>query len=128
MSDGSLSQDEIDALLQGGGGMDLGAPEPQPSASGLTDQEQAVFLAMLEDIVGSQSANLSGMVGESVDIQQPTIEVMGNDELIGSITGEIVELKIDFTEGIVGDHSYILPSDIATTIAGKMMGPGKFSV
>ena len=34
MSDGSLSQDEIDALLQGSGGMDFGGGGEQPSGGG----------------------------------------------------------------------------------------------
>jgi flagellar motor switch protein FliN len=124
MSDGSLSQDEIDALLSGGGGgMDFGGGAPEQAAgAGLTDQEKAAFLELLSSNVGSTSANLSGMVGESVDIQSPTLDEQDADTFRNSVPDQLVEIRIDFQDGVIGHHTYIFPQDIATTIAGKMMG------
>jgi flagellar motor switch protein FliN len=123
MSDGSLSQDEIDALLQGGG-MDFGGSGGSPGGGGstLSSQERNRFAAILEDVTGSQAANLSGMIDESVDLQAPKVELVSPEEVIRGLPDTLVEVKIDYSDGISGEHSYLIPEDIAVIIAGKMMG------
>ncbi len=125
MSDGSLSQDEIDALLQGGGD-DLGAQPAGGTTAGGTgfggEQLQA-FTDILNGIVEAQSSNLSGLLGgKSVSIGSPTVEAVSNDELIASLPEQVVEVNLDFTEGVTGAHSYIVDPDSATTLAGLMVG------
>jgi len=103
--------------------MDFGGGAPEQAAgAGLTDQEKAAFLELLSSNVGSTSANLSGMVGESVDIQSPTLDEQDADTFRNSVPDQLVEIRIDFQDGVIGHHTYIFPQDIATTIAGKMMG------
>ena len=69
MSDGSLSQDEIDALLAGGGGMDLGAePEPVPAPSSMSSANVQGLISLLSGLTGSLSSNLSGMLGKNVEV------------------------------------------------------------
>ncbi len=120
MSDGSLSQDEIDALLQGGGGLDVAGPET--GGGELSAKEIEDFQQLLTDISTSVSSNLSGMIDETVDIQQPLVEIVDSDELNGSISDEVVEIKIDFTQDLSGEHLYLIPKTVANSIAGKMMG------
>ena len=83
MSDGSLSQDEIDALLQGGGGMDFGSPaEPAPAAAaGLSEQEKQDFLGLLNTTLASQSSNLNNLLNDTVKLENPVIEVADNSAL-----------------------------------------------
>ncbi len=127
MSDGSLSQDEIDALLQGGGGFDFGDAEEQPSADesgggGLSDQEQGALAAVLRGMTGSLESNLSGLVGSGVSISGPEIEIVSNGSFVSSLPGEIVQIRVGFTGEAEGDHSFIFTPEIATSIAGLMMG------
>jgi flagellar motor switch protein FliN/FliY len=127
MSDGSLSQDEIDALLQGGGGSDFGAPSSGGSAAGggggLSQQELQAFNELLNEVVSAQSSNLSSLIGgKSVTIQPPKLEVPEEDELRSSLAENVVEVKLDYTEGLAGGHSYILEPEAATTLAGLIVG------
>ena len=122
MSDGSLSQDEIDALLQGGD-MNMGSPAPAPGAAGgLSDQEIADFTAIINDLLPTQAQNLSNMVGDTVDMSSPAVSVVTRDELISSVPAEVVEVGLNFQDEISGNHSYIIGPEAATTIAGLMMG------
>ena len=59
MSDGSLSQDEIDALLQGTGGMDF---DTGPAATSVEDAEVEAFKSVIKETVTSQQSNLSMLV------------------------------------------------------------------
>lgn len=121
MSDGSLSQDEIDALLQGG---DMGA-SPAPASggnNGLSDKDIASFKNIISELLPSQAQNLSNMVGDSVEMTKPVVELVSRDELINSLPDEVVEVGLNFQDQIAGAHSYLIGPESAVTIAGLMMG------
>ena len=125
MSDGSLSQDEIDALLQGGGGfgdLDDSAPAESGSGGGLSEQEKAAFTTTLSGLTDTLSSNLGGLVGSTVSISGPTVEEIANGSFVSSLPEEIVQITSDFTGAAAGSHSMIFSPEIATTIAGLMMG------
>jgi len=126
MSDGSLSQDEIDALLQGGGGMDMGAPEPVTpmgmGGAGLTDAEKQEFLGLIEGLLSSQVSNLNNLINDTVELVNPVVDVIDNSGVAAIFPGEIVEINLDFQEGMAGKHSYLLESGFAENMAGMMMG------
>ena len=121
MSDGSLSQDEIDALLQGG---DMGgsASPMAGSSNGLSAQEIADFTAVINELLPSQAQNLSNMVGDTVEMTSPMVQLVSRDDLISSLPESIVEVSLNFQDEISGDHSYLIGPEAATTIAGLMMG------
>lgn len=122
MSDGSLSQDEIDALLQGGGGFDFGGEAAAGDSGGLSQDQQIEFASKLSSAVSSQASNLSGIIGKSVTIGQPEVEQTNRDGFLASAPDEMVVTRINFSEGIVGEHMYIMPTALAESIAGLMMG------
>ncbi len=80
MSDGSLSQDEIDALLQGTDAieMDTGAGT---ASSPLSDGERAAFQEMLRGVTESQGSNLSILTGKTVAIGDPSVKVRAPSEI-----------------------------------------------
>ncbi len=120
MSDGSLSQDEIDALLQGtGGGADTGAPA---TASSISDADKKAFKSLLSGIAGSQASNLSMLIGKTVKIDVSTVDSADADSFIGSLDDEVVEVRLDYTEGVTGTHIYVLTKEAAIKISGLMMG------
>jgi flagellar motor switch protein FliN/FliY len=124
MSDGSLSQDEIDALLQGTDAieMDTGAG---PASSPLSDQERNQFQEMLRGVTESQGSNLSILTGKTVAIGDPAVKVRAPAELTTGQPDDVVDVRVDLTDGIQGEHSYVVPATIAGTLAGLMMGqPG----
>ena len=124
MSDGSLSQDEIDALLQGTDAieMDTGAG---PASSPLSDGERAAFQDMLRGVTESQGSNLSILTGKTVSIGDPAVKARTPGELTSGQPEDVVDVRVDLTDGLQGEHSYIIPASVAGTIAGLMMGqPG----
>ncbi len=120
MSDGSLSQDEIDALLQGSS-MDF-EEAPSVDESGLSAKAKMDFTSFLNETVSSKEANLGGMIGESLSLKAPVVEVIKNSDLAAGFDGSLVEIKMDYADGIKGSHSYILNEAFASEVAGKMMG------
>jgi flagellar motor switch protein FliN/FliY len=124
MSDGSLSQDEIDALLQGTDAieMDTGAG---PASSPLSDGERSAFQEMLRGVTESQGSNLSILTGKTVTIGDPSVKARSAAELTGGPSEDVVDVRVDLTDGLQGEHSYIVPAGTAANIAGLMMGqPG----
>ncbi len=121
MSDGSLSQDEIDALLQGTDAieMDSGAGS---STSPLSEAERAAFQDFLRGVTESQGSNLSILTGKTVTIGDPTVRVKTPSELAAGGPEDVVDVRVDLTEGLMGEHAYIISKDSAATIAGLMMG------
>ena len=117
MSDGSLSQDEIDALLQGSGG-EPGGGAPAPAGGG---PDYDAFKTLLDRVVGPQSSNLSGLMGDkSVTIGQPDVEGITADVLSSQLQEQVVQVSIGYNEAVSGQHSYILSSDDAARLAGQI--------
>jgi flagellar motor switch protein FliN/FliY len=124
MSDGSLSQDEIDALLQGTDTIEMDT-DAGTASSALSDGEKSAFQEMLRGVTESQGSNLSILTGKTVAIGDPTVKVRTPAELSGGQPEDVVDVRVDLTDGLQGEHSYIVPASIAATVAGLMMGqPG----
>ena len=119
MSDGSLSQDEIDALLQGTESLEM---DTGSESAALSPQEINAFKNILGEIIDSQSSNLSMLIGKTVKIGMPTLEVKNQNQLNSSISDEMVEIKINLTDGISGQHSYLLDVDGVKRIVSPMLG------
>ena len=126
MSDGSLSQDEIDALLQGTDNIDMdagGAPAPAATAVGtLSDEEKDTLQDILKGVVESEGSNLSMLTGKTVRIEPPTVEIVPPEEAVADLPEELVEVKNNFSDGIQGEHSYFFSSETAVQVAGLMLG------
>jgi flagellar motor switch protein FliN/FliY len=121
MSDGSLSQDEIDALLQETDNLEIdggfgGGEEP------LSDAEKSQVLQLLAGIVASQASNLSILTRKTVNLERPTLELLSGEDVLDQLPDEVVDVKLDFGEGLRGEHSYVLDNAAAQAIAGLMMG------
>ena len=124
MSDGSLSQDEIDALLQGTDTIEMDT-SAGGAASPMSDAERNALQEMLRGVTESQGSNLSILTGKTVAIGDPSVKVRAVSEVLGGQPEDIVDVRVDLTDGLQGEHSYIVPASIAGTIAGLMMGqPG----
>ncbi len=120
MSDGSLSQDEIDALLQGSGGM--GFDEESAGGDDLSDQQIRAFDTVVSATVDSQGSNFSMLVNSPVSMGKPTVSASRRDRLFGELDEQLVQIKLDYTSGVSGDHLYLMSTETALAIAGPMMG------
>ncbi len=118
MSDGALSQEEIDSLLAGldtGGGK--AAAAPGAAAAGNVSREAQFFKSILEGTAGSQSQNLSMITGLEVTVGAPQVDQVQRDAVLQSVPEEVLAVQIDMTGGIPGEHLFILSKETAVRIA-----------
>lgn len=119
MSDGSLSQDEIDALLMGstsGGSPESGGGDDIPPA------EKDALAGIIQETIESQRSNLSAIMQKSIELKMTSVEVAEREALLSKLPDEAVEVSLNFTEGLSGDHMFLLDNAAAVTIAGPMIG------
>ncbi|MGL1894689.1 MAG: flagellar motor switch protein FliN [Spirochaetaceae bacterium] len=118
MSDGSLSQDEIDALLFQGGS---DSPDATP-APGITDSDKDNVLSLLDKSKDGIGQTLSGMLGKTTTITLGSAKITNKDSLLPGIDNEIVEIKLDYTGEAPGEHLYLVSKDDSVKVAGLMSG------
>ncbi len=116
MSDGAISQDEIEALLSGvdlggGGGGSVGMMPSAPSF------DINVLKNILGDTVGSFSSGMQTMTGEAFTIGSPMVEQTTLSGLQMKLPEMIVSVTANFTQALSGDHIFILPPDLAQKVA-----------
>jgi flagellar motor switch protein FliN/FliY len=121
MSDGALSQDEIDALLAGVDSSSLGSPVPAPAAaaSGSEDERRALQ-NFLSTTVATQSSNLSMLTGAEVALRGPQVMTFNRESLLQQLPDMVTAVKSDFSAGFPGEHSFLFAEDTAKTIASLM--------
>ncbi|RZT22931.1 flagellar motor switch phosphatase FliY [Fictibacillus sp. BK138] len=114
-----LSQDEIDALLNGG----------SPSSSGTTQTED--YLSTIEQDAlgeignisfGSAATALSTLLNQKVEITTPTVNVVKRTELKDEFPIPHVAVQVTYTEGIEGANLLVIRKSDAQIIADLMLG------
>ena len=120
MSDGALSQDEIDALLAGVDTSAAGGAPGAAVAGGGSEDERKALEGFLEGTVGAQSSNLSVMTGKEVSFQGPSVASISRDDLLQQFPETVTAVKADFNSGFPGEHSFIFSEDTAKAIAALM--------
>jgi flagellar motor switch protein FliN/FliY len=112
MSDGALSQAEIDALLSG--------TAPATGDGTFAAADPAVIGAFLSGNVGALSSNLSMMTGGNVVFSGPIVSSTNRDGLLGKLPDSVTVIKADFTAGFPGEHIFIVGENTAKGIASLM--------
>lgn len=121
MSDLTLSQDEIDALLMGGssGGSKGGGS----TKKALSSSEESALKALFKDAVPGLTNSLSGLIsGKKITLNPPTFELVDKDGLLDNLGQETVELRADFVGDLSADHAFYLDPSEAAILAGAIMG------
>ncbi|MDR2078621.1 MAG: flagellar motor switch protein FliN [Treponema sp.] len=117
MSDGTLSQAEIDALLAG---VDSSSVGGGGSNGGNGGAESKALQSYLSGTVGAQSSNLSTMTGATVSLKGPEVSSFNRDSLMGRLPDMVTAVKADFSAGFPGEHIFLFPEDTAKAIAALM--------
>ena len=117
MSDGAISQEEIDALLAG---VDMGGINSTGISS--TASSANLDLSYLKDIATKNSEALSSsletMTGAQVKVDEAVIETVGRDQVLRKIPEMVVSITADFNEGLYGSHLFILAPELTQKLAG----------
>lgn len=116
MSDGFLSQEEIDALLRG---------EPvasSPAMPELSDMENDAIGEIGNISMGSAATTLSILLGRRVSITTPRVSVATLKEIQDQYPLPYLVIEVGYTHGILGTNLLAIREMDALIIADLMMG------
>jgi len=129
MSDGALSQDEIDALLAGvdsssmsglgaamGGGAATATMAPPAGVSFDCGALERVFASTANAL----SSNLSALTGASVTLVGPQTAAFNRDSFLLQLPDMVTAISANYTSGFPGEHIFMFSDDSARAIASLM--------
>ncbi len=112
MSDGAISQDEIDALLSGVA-IDGLNPSGRVSSGSSAHIDTETLQKFAEGLKDPLVEKLNGMTGVSFTGDAPVVEALDRDKLLAKLPEVVVAVSADFSAGLQGDHLYILAPEFA---------------
>ena len=116
--DGMLSQEEIEALLNGGG-----EEQAQPTGDDLlADVEKDAVGEIANICMGSAATTLSTLVNSKVLITTPVVSMVTLNELSSRFGRPCVFVQIAYIEGLDGRNVLILAEKDVKVITDLMMG------
>ena len=125
--DGILSQDEINALLNGmdlsdGGSSDADTKSTEIDQSILSDIEKDAIGEVANISMGTSATTLFSLVNRKVNITTPVVSLATWDTLIDDYEKPCVFIQIKYTEGLDGSNILILKEQDVKIITDLMMG------
>jgi flagellar motor switch protein FliN/FliY len=120
MSDGFLSQEEIDSLLNGGSNSNDKKEENRDDV--LSDIEKDLLGEIGNISMGSASTALSTIINQQVNITTPIVSITTLKELRSTFEMPNIALDVKYTSGIVGENLLVMRIIDAAVIANLMMG------
>jgi flagellar motor switch protein FliN/FliY len=121
MSDGALSQDEIDALLAGVDSSSMGGGAPAATAtSGGSEADRAALEKFFSSTTGALSSNLSTLTGSSVSLRGPQVVYTTRDRFLPQLPDTVTVITANYISGFPGEHIFIISADTAKAIASIM--------
>ena len=120
MSDGALSQDEIEALLKGADEAFGGDSKASSNGGGNVDKQ--LFNEAAKMIAENQAFSLSSISTKTVSITNITTTVGDVNNLHQMLSGKMIEAKVGYTGSITGNVYYFMGENEALIVASLMMG------
>ncbi|MFP7172110.1 flagellar motor switch phosphatase FliY [Priestia filamentosa] len=120
-NDNMLSQDEIDALLQGSDD-DYESLEQENVDQFLTEEERDILGEIGNISFGSSATTLSTLLNQKVEITTPGISLIYHHDLAKEFPHPCVALQVEYINGLSGVNLFIISQKDATIIADLMLG------
>ena len=124
MSDGAISQDEIDALLSGvnvdglgGGSGGISGADAGPSIN------TAVLGTFANGLKDKLAADLGTMTSSQFSVGDPVVEALDRDGFLAKLPETVIAVMNDFTNAIVGDHLYVISPEFACRTQSRVPKP-----
>lgn len=125
MTDGILSQEEIDALLKGDS--QASSDEGSLRSYSITDFEKDALGEIGNISMGASATTLSTLLKKKVSITTPMVTITTPEKLRSEYPLPYVVVEVDYTQGLQGSNVLIVKESDAGIIADLMMGgPGSF--
>ncbi|MCR4940022.1 MAG: flagellar motor switch protein FliN [Treponemataceae bacterium] len=118
MSDGTISQDEIDALLAGVDMGGLGSSGSVSSSNTSVNIDTETLAGFLAETAETLKSSLDTMTGSVFEVGKPTVEAVDRDGVLRKVPEMVVSVMNDFTTALNGDHVFILAPEFATKLTG----------
>jgi len=118
LSNGFLTQEEIDSLLNGNVGGNVENNEPEI----ISDIEKDLLGEIGNISMGSASTALYQLTNKQVNITTPRVKVTTLREIKESFKYPNIILDVEYTSGIMGRNILIMQTKDAAVIANLMMG------
>ena len=112
MSDGAISQDEIDALLSGvaiDGLNSSGHVGKGPSYH----IDVPTLQQLANDLKPKLEENINKYTGANFTVDSPVAELSDRDKLLARLPEVLVSVVADYNEGLKGNHIYLLSQELA---------------
>lgn len=124
MNDDLISQEEIDALLNGGipSGDAGSVPDSSPSQDDLTDLQKDALGEIGNISMGSAATTLSVLLGHKVSITTPSVSIDTVNLIKDHYPLPYLIVEVGYTQGIGGNNILAIQATDASIIADLMMG------
>ena len=124
MSDGALSQDELEALLAGGNT----ATVVDNEAPGFDSSKERQIISFFDGLNPEYSESLTEVMNLKISMSQADCAEVDKKGLISELADNVVAIQNDYKGDIKGAHLYIVSRDDALKIAVPMMGQDKLEI
>lgn len=125
MSDGILSQEEIDSLLSGTSPAitqnQPSQPEPEPGLN-INDFERDALGEIGNISMGTAATTLSTLLNRKVSITTPTVSITNRQKLQADYPLPYLVVEVKYTQGLNGSNILVMKEADASIIADLMMG------
>ena len=117
MSDGAISQAEIDALLSG---VDMGGLSAGGSSMIVPNVniDTTILTGFADEVKENLAQSLKTMTGKEVIADVPMVEALGRDQVLAKIPEVVVAVMADFNATLNGDHLFIFSPEFAQKLIG----------
>jgi flagellar motor switch protein FliN len=123
MSDNMLSQEEIDALLNGTSDNSSSIDDEQLLPEEDLNSMEVDALGEIGNIsFGSSATTLSTLLNQKVDITTPKTAVINRSDLYDKFPQPNVAIEVSYTEGFAGANLFVIKQSDAAIIADLMLG------
>lgn len=120
--DGMLSQEEINALLNGMNSLDDSDKKVNTQADSLTDAEKDAIGEISNISMGTAATTLSSLVNQKVVITTPVVSYATWNDLADTYDRPCVFIQIYYKDGLDGNNILILKERDVKIITDLMMG------
>ena len=118
MSDGAISQDEIDALLSGVGLNGLGGSgSATANTVVLSDAETKVVTDFYNEILPKLGESLGSFINDSISFKLNEVKGVNREKMLKEIPEMTVAIMANYNSDISGDHFFIISPEFAQKLA-----------
>jgi len=115
MSDSTLSQDELDALLQG-------SSLESTSNNILTNSEEITFSKLSNALGTARATIISGLTNKPTSLDQINLLTGNNTKITEDLSGQIIGATSTINGEVSGDWTLLAPASTALQVGNAMLG------